>query len=229
MFSQNISTNASNPKSNNTSNANVPTSDTAPVKSDKLYDDTSSESEEEDDLDNDLTSLCSSVSSITDDEQHLDLDLDTLEQSQLPLKKKKSRFNVSKAKPTTPVTNVTKEAVSISFLGSPKASSRPTNAKQVIQRALASLRPGGIFFVLDYKEEEQNSAGAQSRAMKEIPPDLLQHWNLTMVPSDLETFYNTQLATKTAKPAPKRTALPAAKRVVRWMGVKPTGRVGATY
>ena len=190
--------------------------------------------------DHDTTSVCSSVSALTEEESEAP-------QQQAPAqakppaaapkkKKKKSRFAISKAKPVTQaVTSRTNaEAVSISFLSAPKAPSRQNNPKQVIQRALASLRPGGVFFVLDYKEEDPvpavgtQSPGAQSRAMKEIPPDLLQQWNLTMVPSDLETFYNTKLATKSAKPAPKRTSLPASKRVVRWMGVKPCVRPAPT-
>ena len=175
---------------------------------------------------------------------------------------RKSKFTVTEAEPsiynattptcsshshTSPSSNKT-DALSISFL-SKAVQDDHYPPKQVIQKALTSLRPGGVFFVLDYKdqdpkeetpssshdlvaEENDNSKApvspqACSLAMRDIPDELMQKYQLTLVPTNVETFYNTQLVTATgdadwAKPAPVRTSvLPSSQRVIRWMGVKP--------
>jgi hypothetical protein len=125
------------------------------------------------------------------------------------------------------------------------------------------LRPGGVFFVLDYKDEPEHeldvaragpassntlvsedtatspsaattaadppsSPASCSRAVKEIPQELLQQWNLTMVPTNLEMYYHQKYGTA-APNGGKNTSLPAAsQRIVRWMGIKPNALTTAT-
>jgi hypothetical protein len=118
--------------------------------------------------------------------------------------------------------NATKtDAICVSFLHpTPDNSRQPQQPiKQIIQRALTTLRPGGVFFVLDYREEDQPAQAASSprsccsRAMKQVPEDLVQQWNLTLVPTNLETYYQGR-----KRPT---ASLPAQQRIVRWMGIKP--------
>ncbi|CAB9506221.1 expressed unknown protein [Seminavis robusta] len=202
-----------------------------------------------DTIEEDDTSVCSSVSALTDDEQDDHGALTTSRPTPAILaptsittptvnatRMKKSRFAITKARVNaTTQSSPASDAVSISFLHvakqpnpgttplgtTPSSIGRPT---QVIQKALAGLRPGGVFFVLDYKDEANQPC--PSMAMKEIPQDLVEKWSLTMVPTNLETFYNTKLKLPSSKPAaPRTSSLPASKRIVRWMGIKPRQQV----
>jgi hypothetical protein len=192
------------------------------------------------------TSVCSSLSSMTDHDD--DDNGDSEVPVQVTTTEKKSKFTITKAtaRPNSPsYSSPVLDAVSISFLGpiTPETSQRTTPG-QVIQKALAGLRPGGIFFVLDYQDDSQvagtgismgstsitpEASGSASNAccslaVKEIPQDLVQQWNLTMVPTNLESFYNAKPKQSTAKPPPTTkvpSLVPASRRIVRWMGIKP--------
>jgi hypothetical protein len=211
------------------------------------------------------TSVCSNCSSITttdhdednDDDNEVPAEVETTvctsasRKAASPFPEKKSKFTITKAtaRPSSPSSSSPKsDAVSISFLGPIAPESRlRTKPGQVIQKALAGLRPGGIFFVLDYQDDSHivdasmgiststttkssGTAGTPntcSLAVKEIPHDLVQQWNLTIVPTNLETFYNTKLKQVATKPAPTRgpSLVPASRRIVRWMGIKPRQQV----
>ena len=161
----------------------------------------------------------------------------------------KGKFTVTEAKPTSmyshsnnprkecsssnEATSSKTDVLSISFL-SKAVQDDNFPPKQVIQKALTSLRPGGVFFVLDYMDQDFEqvpepldkppaSPQACSLAMKEMPDELMEKYNIIVIPTNLETFYNEHLVDESwSKPAPARTSvLPSSQRVIRWMGVKP--------
>lgn len=106
-------------------------------------------------------------------------------------KRRKSKFTVTKAPKNVAKSSTTKptnDAVSISFLNNGNSTPKKPAVKQVIQKALASLRPGGVFFVLDYKDDDPNPQITSKRSNRSPTTGSLSmspsnHTKLTMTSS----------------------------------------------